>query len=63
MGCDKIQEQIMEWLKANLKDVVQHSQQADSDPVLGASIRMQQACARIWHSTQVLLTIAYILPI
>ena len=53
----------MEWLKANLKDVVQHSQQADSDPVLGASIRMQQACARIWHSTQVLLTIAYILPI
>jgi hypothetical protein len=54
MGCDKIRTQLLEWLQKALMDVVQHSQDADSDHMPGATVRMQQACARTWHSTLVL---------
>lgn len=60
MGCEKIYEQIMQWLKDILKDVVEHSQRADSENLLGSSLRMQQACSRVWHSTQVLFN--FIMP-
>jgi hypothetical protein len=54
MGCEEVRQQLLQWLQKALKDVVQHSQDAASDHLLGASIRMQQACAHIWHFTMVL---------
>lgn len=56
MGCDDIHAQILEWLQKILREVAHHNKQADADNLLGASVRMQQACARIWHSTQVCIT-------
>jgi hypothetical protein len=53
MGCEEMRQQLLKWLQQGLKDVVQHSQDAASD-LLGASMRMQEACAHIWHSTMVL---------